>query len=384
MEAYLTYYLLPVLLGLAILTITLIWRSFYLILSSSINYYDENMPLARKKETLYLVGRILTGQSAALVGFFNQERTDILTYLNTDDPEQKQILYGDKAENLLIQYLNIEDFKDEVTPFEFWERALVSLDWKLESLEKEQGLDLSDLKEAYQACKAQNFKTLALEKLFGLMNQYELRLVLLLDKFDVLLKKPQLGENGEFLASLRTLAASRASSPLVLIVSSYLSIKDFHDRTKDLNPYVSPVLNFIEGGLTILKGISDSEVDELLKQQAPMLSKNARQIIKKLVGGHPYLLKLAVSEWWKNEFDENEGYDSIEAKFYGRVEYILISTFKSWSEKSQQAIKSLAEQRDITEFRNELRELEVQGFILQVNGEWQIRTHVMLMLLEKS
>ncbi len=320
----------------------------------------------RQKEIRHLADRIRTGQSSAIIGFFSEERTSILGYLRNEDSKQREELYGDKADKLIFSYIDIAFLDKEFSPLQFWEMALESLRRKMVS-------DL-ELDKAYQECKNNQFKKLNLEILFGLINEKGWRLVLILDRFEELLQHP-LGKDWEFITNFR-LATSRTPSPLVLITATHLSLKQFHQKVQQISPSTSPVLNFIEGGVIYLLGnLSDAEIHQLLEQNDLSFSSEFRQSIKKMVGGHPYLLKLAIDELKKISLDEeSKFFETVEKVFYERVKHLIENTVKkSWSPRMCQAFIAVIQQQEVSDFEKELQKLEVLGIVAKDYETWHNR-----------
>jgi hypothetical protein len=334
--------------------------------NSLISTLSDSSLFGRLKEIRHLADRIRTGQSSAVIGFFSEERRTILGYLRNEEPKQREMLYGDKADQLIFSYLDIGFLDQECSPPQFWEKALEPLRQKI--------APDSELEKAYQVCKNNQFDSQSLENLISVVNQQGWRLVLLLDRFEVFLEYPEFKENWEFFTTLRSLVASRTPSPLVLVIASNQSLKQFHEQTQHLSPSKSPVLNFIEGGLITLGGLPEAEVDNLLDHNEPPLSQKARQFIKDMVGGHPYLLNIAISEISSN--GEPESFDILEKTFYARIQNELENEIKTLSTPTYQAFFAVLQQSDVSKFENELEELETQGLVAKMNGQWQIRSHI--------
>lgn len=332
---------------------------------------------SREQQIRHLADRIRTGQSSAIIGFFSEERRTILGYLRNEEPNQREMLYGDKAKQLIFSDLDIAFLDKECSQLQFWEMVIEQW-WQ-------QIHPDSELEKAYKTCKDNKFNKLSLEKLISLVNQQGWRLVLLLDKFEELLQHPHFKKNWAFFTTLRYLAASRTPSPLVLVIASNQSLKQFHEQTQDLSPSTSPVLNFIEGGLTTLGGFSEAEVDNLLDHNEPPIPQQARQFIKDMVGGHPYLLNVAVSELWKaSPNGVLESFETFEKAFYDRIQNELENEIKTLSTCTCQAFFAVRKQGDVSSFENELKELETQGLVAKVNEQWQIRSRIFLKLLVET
>jgi hypothetical protein len=333
--------------------------------------------ISRSKEIRRLADRIRTGQSSAIIGFFSEERRTILGYLRNENPKQQEELYGDKANQLIFSYIDIAFLDKECSPPQFWEMALEPLRIKM--------TDSEQLEKAYQVCKDNQFDRRSLENLISVINQKSWQLVLLLDKFEELLQHPHFKKNWEFFTTLRYLAASRTPSPLVLVIASNQSLEQFHKKIQYLSPLTSPILNFIEWGLTTLGSLSEAEVDNLLEHNDPPIPEKARQFIKNMVGGHPYLLNVAVSELWKiSPNGELESVETLEKAFYDRIKYNLERIINSWSQNTSQAFQTLVKQGQVVGFENELKELETQGLVAKVNEQWQIRSRIFSIFLAEK
>lgn len=327
----------------------------------------------RRKEIRQLADRVRSGQSSAIISFFSEERRTILGYLRNEDPAQQQELYGDNAEQLIFSYMDIAFLDQECSQSKFWEMALEPLRLKI--------VPGSKLEQAYQTSKDNNFDKPSLENIISLINQQGWRLVLLLDRFEDLLEHPNFKKNWKFFTTLRALAALRTPSPLTLIIATYSSLGEFHRKIQHLSPSVSPVLNFI-GVTTVLGSLSAVEIDNLLDENDLPLSQTNRQLIKDMAGGHPYLLKIIVAEFQKIlQNGEIQSFEAIENTFCQGIAPMLENMVMSWPSRTCQAFFKVAKNHhvpntEIKEFKNEMKELEMQGLVAKINGQWQIRSHI--------
>jgi len=296
----------------------------------------------------------------------------MLDYLRHEDSEQRTKRYGDKANRLIFSYLDVTTLNKKCSKAQFWQYALIPLQ------EKMADENASVLSKTYQACQNNQFDHFSLDKLIVQMKQENWRLVLMLDRFEELLQRPYLNRP-EFFGGLRTLASSRSPSSLVLILTLNNSILQFHHKTKSLNP-ASPYLNFMESGQMILGALSEQEIDSLLRQSVRQLSKEDCSFIKEKADGHPYLLHIAATTLWDAyDIGEKEAIKSAEIIFYDKVKVILNNVLHSWSANRCQAFLSLARKLDVSCFKDELYELEKQGFVKKDNhGKWQICPRVFL------
>jgi hypothetical protein len=324
----------------------------------------------RKKEIIRLRGYILTGQSSAIVSVFEEDRTALLGYLS--DPSHSKELYGEQADKLIFSWLDIHSLflkNPTCKPEQFWEQALKPLIEKFEPN--------SSLLKIYQTCQTNQFEESCLDKLIIQLKQEGWRLVLMLDRFDELLGSDL--DQAEFFATLRQLASSRSPSSLSLIISGNISLKQFHEQTKKINPKGSPYLNFIESGEMMLGNLSDSEIDKLLSEMS--FSKPERQFIQDIAGGHPHFLQIAASALQTaKETQEEQPLEMAKKDFYGRVESMLTNIMHSWNLEVCQAIVALVKENKPLEFFNdELSLLEKQGFLVKDSqNQWQVSPHVLV------
>lgn len=335
---------------------------------------------SREKELRRLLSRILTGQSSAIIGAFDTERTVMLTYLR--DPANSLLLYGDQAKQLIFSPIDVSTLEIECTLSEFWERALRPLQERIDQNQK-----LVTLQKVYQECQDHQFENYYLDKLVVQLQQEGLRLVLMLDRYEKLLRLP-LSKHTEFGAGLRSLAASRTPSPFVLIISGSITIGEFHETIKHKMGWGSPWFNFVEGGIITLSTLSDSEIDDLLRRSVPPFTQqeDARNFVKEMAGGHPYFLQLAAGallEAYENK--ETNPVESAQKTFYERTKGMLDSILQSWSPTTCRAFLALVNGEDYSTFNRELWKLEKQGFVSKTeDGKWQVRAKVFSQFIKEN
>lgn len=376
-----------------------------------IEYIDEvSLPIAissRHNQIKRLVERIKTGQSGAIIGAFGQERTLILRHIDND---RSKLLFGAKNEILIYSFLDISTLDRECSQAQFWK-------YVLEPIEDQIAKD-SDLFKAYENFKNQDnyFQNHRyLERIVTQLRIENRRLVLLLDRFETLLIRPQL--NGEhFLNSLRALASSNAESSLSVILTSNAPVWQLHESTTDLSTtdlssLSSPHLNFLEHGVITLGVIPETEINKLLNNDRHPFTRNDKHFIKEVSGGHPflletaavilkqthkdiygggssalvYLLKLIINGLKPSHRNEEEPTEIARKVFTERADTMLTNILKFWSPKLGKALISVAHQSDISGFPIQfINELERQGFIKKVNEQWQVRSSVFADLLKEK
>jgi len=374
MSIFTLYYIIPFLATItAIFIVAAIHYTFFYetkpTLYSSESPLLPNQLVGRDKEIRRLTRQIMTGQSSAIIGPFSAERTSILEALN--NPER----YGDKADRLIFSYLDISSLDKDCSQAQFWEDAL-------KPLQVQMGDDTSSaLSKVYQDCQNHQFDNFYLNRVFEQLKKDNLRLVLMLDRFDLLLHQDNLNRS-DFFGNLRT-RASHYPSPLSLIITLNNSLHQFHQDTTTLNPLGSPYLNFLEAGVMTLGALSETEIDELLHQRERFTEEDC-DFIKEIAGGHPYLLQMAATILWEAyDNDEENPIESARKTFPDRVESLLNNILQTWSKNTCKAFLSVAQKHDVSGFKTELEELEKQGFIVEDNnGAWRVRASVFLSFLK--
>ncbi len=368
MLEYSIYFLLPFLAGLTVLFIGVATYRIYYIKKITNPTFSPILK-GREKELHQLVQQILTGQSSAIIGAFGNERTAVL------DALRNQELYGDYAKQLVFSFLDISALEKECTQAQFWEYALEPLQEKIAN-----DTD-SSLFKAYELSRENDFNNRYLDKFIAQMKQEDLRLVLLINWFDMLLKRPQLKDE-EFFGGLRVLASSHNPSPLCVIIASNDPIWQFHENIKNFN-FDSPYLNFLEAGAVTLGVIEEAGIDKLLDNSGYSFTDDDKYFLKDISGNHPYLLQLATNILIRSYANKEENpIESTRIVLSDNVEEMLTNIFKFWSTNLRETFISVAQKIDVSKFRREVKELNRQGFIKQENEQWQINSSIFANLLQ--
>jgi hypothetical protein len=343
--------------------------------------------IGRKAEVRRVVGRIVNGgQSSAITGTFRSGKTSILEYLAA--PEKQTEFYG--AYTLIFSYWDANTLSIECEQSQFWGDVLEPLQKRIAEMPD------SSLFKAYQACQENHFANL--EELIAQIGNMNWQLILMIDEFDALLDRPHLN-NTEFFGGLRQLA-SRSRGALVLVMTTNISLTELHQQTKPFRSG-SPYFNFLDE--IVLGPLSDSDVEELLRQGDTDFSDDDRRFIKKITGEHPYLLQVAASALWEsykngNEDDPIKRQQQAKQDFYDRTKATLNDIWQSWLPTTRKAFIAVAlikletlrtslkiQPIDIKGFINDepgfkqtLKELEKQGFVKDDNGDWRVRPTIFL------
>jgi len=359
-------------------------------------FYGNPVPVShfldREREIRRITGRLVSyGQSLAIVSEPRSGKTSLLFFLS--DAENRQSLYGSKTDNLVFSYLDSHTLSNNFSQAEFWKFVLTPLSVQLKSKQYEPALN-----QAYRTCVNNNFGTFVLECLITQMRDAKLCLVLMLDEFDVLLQHPILN-SAEFFGSLRSLTTC-SKGALALIIACRHSLTSLNDETSHFSLGGSPYFNFLDE--INLSPFSDRVVGDLLSREKVYFTRDDRQFISRVAGGHPFLLQVVASALWQSYQDQVK--DPIErrrlagAKLYDRAAETLNDTWKTWTPSMRKAFTAISLDQignllashslDINYLLNDLRDLGIeirslskQGYITpdktRLSG-WSVRSEVFI------
>jgi len=311
--------------------------------------------LGREKETRRLVNKIRTGQSGVIIGIFGKERTELLTSLRDKN------LYGREADNFIFSYVDISALEPDCTPEQFWRKVQEPLQ---EKISHDGGLD----------------------KLFEQVNQAQLRLILLLDRFHNIVHKPNLNQ-AIFLGKLRSLSSSMHPSPLCLVITAHESLRKLHEEIiQKLDSFAtSPFFNFMDVGEITLGALSESDRNSVLKKLK--LSREAQPFIKNEVGRHPYLLRIAINRLTEAyETQETNPIEVTKRYFNQQCKALLDDMLPILSSKMCQVFVQISQGTFCNpgDYTKELEELEKTGLIKPENDQWQVLSPVFVELLKEQ
>lgn len=352
---------------------------------SSRDFVDRRQPLHRA------VGRVLRGESTAIVGEPRCGKTSLLLYLAA--PERQAELYGNAGERLLLVYLDTHVFGNGFTQAQFWSEALASVKGHLIDPNPD-----GSLAKQYRVCQANGFGSFTLEVLFRRLAEQSRQLVLLLDEFDLLLHHPILN-SAEFFGSLRSLA-SRSGSALALVIASRLPLSRLNTETQAFNLTGSPYFNIFSE--ITLGGLPEQDVDELLRRARDRFLPTDRLAIRQLAGNHPFLLQATAQAMW-DAYDEGitdfaERRRGVGQRLLQEHRQHFIETWRNWTPQTRQAftVVALANAgdllpdrkfrldallKDLANWAPELKDLENVGLVRAapgIPGGWFVTQLVML------
>lgn len=350
-------------------------------------FYGDPVPVAkftgRHSEIRRITSRICSGgQSVAIIGEPRAGKSSILKYLKAE--ENKVSLYGDWAEKLMFIEVDGQNLERDVSPTKFWELLLDRAKYKIDNIPSVEG--------AYRACRLNGWSNFALERFFSELSLSKHKIVLLLDEFGSFFDHPKL-HNTDFYGKLRSLSTRFES--LVLVIASRYSLEKLHKETIKFNPNGSPYFNYLAP--LVLKPFSETEVNTLLKLSGRRFSKQEKQFIQRLSGGHPYLLQVAASVLWESYADNERDSESRQKKvldqLYSEANDTLGASWDLWSPKTKIAFMIVALDeiplllptrsfdmitlvKQLDDFEPEIRFLAEQGYIApddMLDGGWQVK-----------
>lgn len=351
----------------------------------------------RKRELRRVTGRIRRyGQSSAIVGEPRSGKTSLLEYLQ--HPDMRTELYEGADARLFFRFFDMDALQGDFSQADFWQRAL-------EPLASEESHLPSGMQEALRICRDNRYTTFTLERLLQHMQQANLRLVLLIDEFDRLLRHASLN-NAEFYGGLRALA-TRSGGALTLVLAARQSIAALNEKTQQFSRTGSPYFNFLEE--IPVRPFGQKNAQRLLAWAGDRFTPKERQNILYYTDGHPYYLQVAASALWET-YEDLESEDSEEENtpenrwalaftaFYQQVSPTIKNTWKFWTPAMRKVLAILAldeiptmlgEKRFNLEnlraqlplYDPEIKTLAYRGFIKkapELPSGWQLSAKVML------
>ncbi len=344
--------------------------------------------LGRQRELRRTASRLSQGESTALVGEPRTGKTSLLLYLSA--PQTQSDLYDDGAEGLIFSYLDSQSLGGQFTPAQFWEQALLPIKERLCIPNPE-----TAVAQQFAICQENGYGTYTLEVLFRRLHEAGRRLVLLLDEFNLILHHAVLN-NAEFYGGLRSLSSRCAS--LSLVIASRLSLTRLNAETLVFNPTGSPYFNtFTELTLT---DFPEKDVEALLRWGEDFIPAD-RYAIRRLAGGHPFLLQAAAEamvDARAEKLDSEERRQFVADRLYREQRQHFADTWRNWSPESRQLFtvvglanmhNQLADRRfrldnlldDIAGWGPELGEMKHSGLIEPsetIPGGWKVTRQIML------
>ena len=360
----------------------------------------------RREELRRLLGRLVTGQSTALVGQPHIGKTSFLNYLLDEDV--RRTVVGDKLDQNIFSYIDSQMLGHDFNQVAFWKQALIPLLRQLatpknihQAPESQQQAPHSgptkeriSIYQAYKTAESNQFGTFTLEQLFQVVGREGWQFVLVIDEFDALLTHPVLNKT-EFYGGLRSLA-SRCMG-FTLIIASRHSLELLNQETQKINPHGSPYFNvFTEFRLGSLPEVYANAVIDQAKGRFGSID---RAFITKTSGLHPFLLQTAAGILWDLHEQGHEGLDRYARagdEMYRQTRAHFLDTWNSWGQAERKVTTSIALAqidglvgnhtfawqkftKNITDYSSELRKLKEAGTVIQTSdGDWKLTQEAFL------
>src|SRR5215216_4245116 len=190
----------------------------------------------RGPEVNHLAGRLLTGQSIAVIGQPHIGKTSLLEFISDSSARQKR--FDEQFARNFFVSLDVLAAQGIRMQGDFWRYVLSPL-------------RNSEYAAQYEFAAQDGYSNFALQQVFGTLSQDGRRLILMLDEFDTLLSHPVLN-NSDFYGGLRALASHAGG--FALVIAARRSLQQLNQLTQELNPHGSPYFNvFVEIQLGALK-----------------------------------------------------------------------------------------------------------------------------------
>jgi hypothetical protein len=324
---------------------------------------------------LTIVGRIINRESTAIISEPRFGKTSLLNYL-CSNKITKGINLIQKEWTLIFRYIDTHLLlSDSVSQQVFWYYALNPIEKYLKQNPN------SPLNTAFRECEKRAFNSFSVQDLIEQMQEYKIRLILMIDEFDAFLVHKNLG-NGDFFGTLRSLATQTES--LVLVITSRLDLSDLNRQTQKVHYTGSPYFNhFIQ---IVLPPFSTKAANSLLSRAGDRFSNAEKEYLTQISGMHPYFLQMVAHCLWDAyELNINEPVDRLNYVWKQACDQspiILNNTWDYWSIRVKQTFTIIAlndmprligkdtfDTAALMETLNncdqELRFLENRGFILK-------------------
>ncbi|MEK8020184.1 MAG: ATP-binding protein [Candidatus Parabeggiatoa sp.] len=351
-------------------------------------FYGGSIPpehfVGRENEIRRLINPIITGQSTAIIGEPRSGKTSLLRYLAEPTLHKKH--YDKHGEKLLFSFLDVQTLSDQFNQSQFWEHALRPLHENIITSRSPNTL----VAKAYKNCQKEDFSVFALERLFEKMQQDGQHLVFMIDEFDALLNHPTLNK-ATFFGSLRSLTSR--TQALSLLIASRLSLSNLNSHTQQFTTG-SPYFNVFQDNT--LGPLADTAVQTLLNRGNAHFNEDDHHFITKVAGAHPYLLQAAASALWETyedgESESQQRHILAGQQLYETAKLTFYDTWRLWEPMTRMVVMTIALNqwnkpgllRDMSSFKQELRGLEKQGFILRETDYQKRWQHILQRIVRNN
>lgn len=337
----------------------------------------------RNRELHRLLGRLVTGQSTAIIGQPHIGKTSFLNYVLERDARQKTV--GNRLDRSIFAYIDSQMLGSRFDQPAFWKQVLIPLIDQFPA---------GVLYETYKTAENNQFGTFTLEQLFRSLGQKDWQFVLLIDEFDALLTH-SVFNSAEFYGGLRSLTSRCAG--FALVIASRRALDLLNQQTQEINPHGSPYFNvFTE---LRLGPLPKGHAQAVIAQAGETFRKRDIEFILRVSGRHPYLLQLAAAVLWEINTQgrqDDARYQDASDEIYTQTSAHFKDTWNSRSDAEKKTITAIALAQihgivdshtfswkelieDITDYNPELRRLKDAGTIIATEeNSWQITQQAFL------
>lgn len=335
------------------------------------------------------VSRIVSGGQSTLVSGEPRTGKTSLLHLLMDSRD----LYSQSIRKMHFSYVDVDTLPD-ATVGGFWEKALEPFWEDIEEFPAD-----SALPDGLAVCKEAGYGVAAVEKLIRSLKAESRQLVLLVDEIDRALHHEGLNNAG-FYGGLRSVA-SRGGGAFAVVLASRLSQRELDVRTQVLSPSGgSPFFNIYRQ--VTLGPFPEKHIEALLDRAGDRFSAADRALVRRLGGGHPFLLQATAAAMWEAYDepieDQPERHRQVRKQVYREHKALFSNTWRAWTPEKRKTFTTVALANaalllpgreflseefvaGLKDYAPELDELEEAGQIVsvpQVLGGWRVASEAML------
>jgi hypothetical protein len=227
--------------------------------------------------------RLNNCESTAVVGLPHIGKSSFLRFIS-DQQVHTKWLDDDVAYRLFID-IDCHMFPANYDPSAFWRTVLDHIEAAFtdETIRRQIGVS-----------RQSGYGSFTLKQFLDLLATQGIRVILLIDEFDILLHHPNFN-TAEFFGALRALSSHTES--LALITASRMSIAEMNRRSQEINPLGSPFFNnMVDVRLQPLLAVEVKQLlDRALDGKAIIFTPDDYTYIMRSTGGNPFLVQMAAA-----------------------------------------------------------------------------------------
>ncbi len=218
---------------------------------------------------------IIKGMSIAISGKPKIGKTSLINKIKDKDSfKSAKELKDEQVSSFVFLYIDTSTLKPNFTPNDFWKSIGLKLQKTFYNNEAFKNLNSLKVNQEY------------VHDLFDRIEEFKIRLVLILDEFEVLLNHPHFRDYS-FWAQIRSLATTRS---FVVIISISSHVKEIEDKGRELLDRGSPLFNYFKE--IRLKAFDEKLALKFLNIVTPSWPDDYKKTIINLAGTHPALIQL--------------------------------------------------------------------------------------------